>query len=139
MQLLINEYHDAITKVDRNGRYPLHLACQYNDDSGAVLKLLIKRYPGAVQNVDSDGRYPLYLAAKYNQPESVIQLLIEKYPIALIRTYGYCPLYHVLENYFSEWVIAFINENLPGSVAHVQLKNGRFLLHYACLNNVSAM
>ena len=87
IKLLYDKYPDAIQKVNKDGKYPLHLAVEKNK-SEFVINFLIEKYPEAIRKVDKNGNYPLHLAALKCcngtvSSVSVLKLLIGKYPDAI--------------------------------------------------------
>jgi ankyrin repeat protein len=58
IQLLLETYPMALKQKDKDGRYPLHLACKHKQWE-AVIKFLVDKYPVAIQREGKRGYYPL--------------------------------------------------------------------------------
>ena len=119
--------------------YPLHHACRSNQ-SESIINILINIYPEASQIRDNYGNYPLQAACLNKSfSESVIKLLIATYPDALrmVDERGLDALYYLLENYFSESFIILLIETFPEAITRRFSSKGRYLLHYACINDIS--
>ena len=73
---------------NRDGDYPLHVACQYvnqnviHDEDDNIIKKLIQLYKIAVTKPNDDGKLPLHIACNNGKSENVIMVLIEAFPDA---------------------------------------------------------
>ena len=90
---LIYLYPEALGKKTKQGKYPLHYACQFHQPE-TIIDALIKKYPQAIKEKDEDGCFPLHYACKTYQPLSVIKVLSEMYPLAIMEqdNNGHYPL-----------------------------------------------
>jgi hypothetical protein len=84
LKLLIDAYPLALQEKipdGDGGGYLLHEACKNSNTSESFMDLIIDTYPSALQETNHEGQYPLDIVYRYNQPESIICLIINKYPI----------------------------------------------------------
>jgi hypothetical protein len=96
IQRLIDDDPQSLSKTDRDGHTPLHLACLMLNRSPAILQILLDRSPPEVLGVgDHFGFTPLHFACCYSVSIDIIRHMIRKYPKAL-RTFtstGKTPLH----------------------------------------------
>jgi ankyrin repeat protein len=57
---------------DKQGRLPLHWACDQSHPEPLLVALLLDKYPGAVQVRDKDGMVPLHLACGKQKPNAAV-------------------------------------------------------------------
>lgn len=77
IELLMDEYPDAIRVPDNNGRYPLHAACSKTTVSEELLEMLVTAYPDALRTFDKMGAVPLHIAIQRKASSEAILYLIQ--------------------------------------------------------------
>jgi hypothetical protein len=96
IQRLIEEDPEALTKQDRSGRTPLHLARQFLTSSHDILRLLLDRCPPeAIGLGDNYGYTTLHCACLCGVSIKIIRRMIRIYPKALrtLTNNGETPLH----------------------------------------------
>jgi len=85
LEKLIDIYPAAIDTVDSKGNTLIHVACMQRLLNLELAELLLYRCkPDTVFRANEDGSLPLHLACQHRAPWSVLQLLIDHYPEALV-------------------------------------------------------
>ncbi|EJK58358.1 hypothetical protein THAOC_21529 [Thalassiosira oceanica] len=97
---LIDTYPDAVARVDKGGRYPLHVACLNESADSTVLDLLVGRCREAVRHESVKEGTPLacYVGRWGCCLDSrIVELLVETNPEAVVldgkKPYDFPPLY----------------------------------------------
>lgn len=73
---LLKHGSDDVKKKCKNGRLPIHVACE-NKQSKEVIDALIKAYPDGLQVQDKEGRLPIHVACEKEHSEATIAALVE--------------------------------------------------------------
>lgn len=82
-KLLTEEgYQDAVKTPNKDGLFPLLMACERRAPTSTIQALLFA-FPSAAAMVGMNGNYPLHHAAQLSLPVAAIAALIKAYPDAL--------------------------------------------------------
>mmetsp|Transcript_13514 Transcript_13514/g.19332 ORF Transcript_13514/g.19332 Transcript_13514/m.19332 type:complete len:238 (+) Transcript_13514:64-777(+) len=81
MRLIIKLFPDSANEEDKLGRVPLHYSCN-NGSKEENVDLLLEACKNSVRCFDRRGWYPLHIACSLGASPSVVQKLVDGFPLA---------------------------------------------------------
>lgn len=78
IEMLFDEFPDAICQPDNMGRLPLHSACINPHVQLELLEFLVEGHPEALKTFDKNGSVPLHLAIQRKVPVECVLFLISQ-------------------------------------------------------------
>ncbi|CAB9504025.1 Ankyrin Repeat [Seminavis robusta] len=121
IQYLCQQYPQALTEVDNDGRLPLHHACRPEGSIDLVAFLLQQNSKVATQR-DHRGKTPLHCASMEGVPSDIPRLLLQANPpCAKIRTRdGQTPLFMACDANAPNTTIQLLVDAYPEAVKYLQ-------------------
>lgn len=136
VEMLLDEYPDAIRLPDKNGRLPFHAACTNPSVSVDLLDMLATAFPGALRTFDNLGAVPLHIAIQRKLPTEIILFLIEKEEGAVRTREASSKMYpiHLAARAGSDAeVVEKLADIYPFAIESVDAK-GNTVFHVACMH-----
>jgi ankyrin repeat protein len=135
LELLLDEYPEAICTPDHNGRLPCHAACTNPRVTVECLDVLVSAFPEALRTFDKVGALPLHIAIQRKMPVDVILFLIESEEGAVRTREGSSQMYplHLASRTGADpLVLERLADIYPKAIASVDA-NGNTIFHLACM------
>jgi len=134
IEMLLDEYPDAITATDHNGRMPLHAACTNPRIQLQVLDMLVTAYPDALKTFDKMGAVPLHIAIQRKLPADVVLFIIDQAEGAVRTREASSHMYplHLACKAGSDYeILEALIDIYPKAIDMVD-KDGNTIFHVAC-------
>jgi ankyrin repeat protein len=122
IDLLVEEYQEALMVKDMNGWMPLHCACE-KEASPEEVQMLLDKYDGAALEKTDQGDLPIHLACKKKhsltgeQSLKIVKMLLEKHPETAGEKNGsnHLPLYVACKSRADWNITMLLFESWPAS------------------------
>lgn len=134
IEMLLDEYPEAIRTPDKQGRLPLHAACANPRVELEVLQFLVEAYPDALKTFDKMGAVPLHLSIQRKLPIDCVYYLIDQAEGAVrtreASTHMY-PLHLACKAGADYELLDTLMDIYPKAIDAID-NNGNTLFHVAC-------
>jgi ankyrin repeat protein len=135
LELLLDEYPEAICTPDHNGRLPCHAASTNSRVTVECMDVLVSAFPEALRTFDKMGALPLHIAIQRKLPREVILFLIETEEGAVRTREGSTQMYplHLASRAGADpLILERLADIYPKAIASVDAK-GNTIFHLACM------
>ena len=135
VELLLDEYPEAICTPDHMGRLPCHAACTNPRITVECLDVLVSAFPEALRTFDKMGSLPLHIAIQRKLPVAAILFLIEAEEGAVRTREGTTqmyPLHLAARSGADPAILERLADIYPKAIASVDT-NGNTIFHLACM------
>ena len=144
MKKFLSFYPGNSSQIDRQGRFPLHLAVSVASTDLSVVEKLIECNAEAVQAQDKQGLLPLHCVLRcsasmeVSQCLQIVQCLLNHYPhgVKVADHSGSTPLHIACHHRCPQSIVEVVLNAFPAAV-HVRDQNGCIPLHAACRHGSS--